>query len=251
MRKYTFQNGGDTDIFHRYIDALENLTNEYYSEDDNINVNENNEFEDSETSEDNNMEILNFANKIKEIEDSYTARLDSINENLMALEMINSSYFSDFLSQSHDFNKLPEEDNHNYSYGKLKEKKAFIIHHTGLRGSVDDIKKVFRERGVSTQYIIDREGNIHTVTPEGSKGRHIRSGKGIGAGLNNSNTEGVEIIANDDSDILPVQQEAALALIKRLNYKPNQVFGHGEINTHKQKTEGQTVKKYILQHYNN
>jgi hypothetical protein len=77
--------------------------------------------------------------------------------------------------------------------------------------------------------------------PSGSRASHMKKGQGVGAGLSNSNTEGVEIIAKDDSDVLPVQVEAAKQLAAQLGYSPNQVYGHGEVNPHKQRTEGATV----------
>lgn len=127
------------------------------------------------------------------------------------------------------------------SKGELSERKGFIIHHTGGRGDVGGVINTLNQRGLSVQYVIDREGKIHQLMPTGSRASHMRKGQGVGAGLSNSNTEGVEIIAKDDSDVLPVQVEAAKRLAQQLGYAPNQVYGHGEVNPHKQKTEGATV----------
>ena len=131
------------------------------------------------------------------------------------------------------------------SKGSLKERKGFIIHHTGGRGSVDGVINTLNQRGLSVQFIIDREGKIHQVMPSGSRASHMRKGKGVGAGLSNSNTEGVEIIAKNDADVLPVQVEAAKRLAAQLGYSPSQVYGHGEVNPHKQRTEGSTVVSSI------
>lgn len=131
------------------------------------------------------------------------------------------------------------------SKGELGDRKGFIIHHTGGRGDVDGVVNTLNQRGLSVQYVIDREGKIHQLMPSGSRASHMKKGQGVGAGLSNSNTEGVEIIAKDDSDILPVQVEAAKRLAQQLGYAPNQVYGHGEVNPHKQKTEGATVVSAI------
>ena len=131
------------------------------------------------------------------------------------------------------------------SKGELSERKGFIIHHTGGRGDVDGVINTLNQRGLSVQYVIDREGKIHQLMPSGSRASHMKKGQGVGAGLSNSNTEGVEIIAKDDSDVLPVQVEAAKRLASQLGYSPNQVYGHGEVNPHKQKTEGATVVSAI------
>jgi hypothetical protein len=127
------------------------------------------------------------------------------------------------------------------SKGQLSERKGFIIHHTGGRGDVGGVVNTLNQRGLSVQYVIDREGKIHQLMPSGSRASHMKKGQGVGAGLSNSNTEGVEIIAKDDSDVLPVQVEAAKRLVAQLGYSPNQVYGHGEVNPHKQRTEGATV----------
>lgn len=131
------------------------------------------------------------------------------------------------------------------SKGNLKERKGFIIHHTGGRGDVGGVINTLNQRGLSVQYVIDREGQIHQLLPSGARASHMRSGQGVGEGLSNSNTEGVEIIAKDDSDILPVQVEAAKQLVAQLGYSPSQVYGHGEVNPHKQRTEGATVVSAI------
>lgn len=131
------------------------------------------------------------------------------------------------------------------SKGELGDRKGFIIHHTGGRGDVGGVINTLNQRGLSVQYVIDREGQIHQLMPSGSRASHMRKGQGVGAGLSNKNTEGVEIIAKDDSDVLPVQVEAAKRLAQQLGYAPNQVYGHGEVNPHKQKTEGATVVSAI------
>jgi hypothetical protein len=67
--------------------------------------------------------------------------------------------------------------------------------------------------------------------------------------VSNTTAEGVEIIANDDADVLEVQCKAALTLVKKLGYSNGQIYGHGEVSTNKQPTEGQKCKTYIKNNF--
>lgn len=121
--------------------------------------------------------------------------------------------------------------------------KAFIMHHTGGRGTVQGVAATLKARGLGVQYVMDRDGKIYQIGGPGES--HIRPGEGqLGAGLNNSNVVGMEIIAKDDADITPQQIEAAKEFIRK-NYPNTPVIGHGEINSHKQETEGKTVAMAI------
>ena len=86
--------------------------------------------------------------------------------------------------------------------------------------------------------MIDREGGIHRFQPDGAKGYH--------AGNYNSISIGVEVVAKNDADVLPVQVTAAARLIQFLGFKKSQIFGHGELSTDKAADEGKTIKDYIL-----
>jgi muramidase (phage lysozyme) len=122
--------------------------------------------------------------------------------------------------------------------------KAFIMHHTGGRGTLQGVLDTLRKRGLGVQYIMDRDGMIHQV---GGPGEHnIMAGWGPqGAGLSNQNIVGMEVIANDDSDITPAQVASAQQFIR--TYYPNTpVYGHGQVNPgHKQATEGMTIVNAI------
>ena len=120
-----------------------------------------------------------------------------------------------------------------YTAGKLASKKAFIIHHTGGGGTAQRVINTFKSRNVSSHFIIDRDGQVWRAVPKGWRSQHMRDGKGKYKGLNNSNTESVEIIAKNDEDVNPSQVGAAMGLASQLGYKANQIFGHGEVNTHK------------------
>jgi hypothetical protein len=128
-----------------------------------------------------------------------------------------------------------------YRAGKLSSSKAFIIHHTAGRGTAEGVMNVFKKRNVSSNFIIDRDGAIWRAVPPGFRSQHMRDGQGVGKGLNNSNTQSVEIIAKDDADVTSKQVGAAMALASSLGYKAGQVLGHGEVNSHKRKTEGNRV----------
>lgn len=117
--------------------------------------------------------------------------------------------------------------------------KYFVVHHTGGKGSADDVYATFYCRGLPAQYVIDRQGRIHRFMPDGTKGWHA------GDGYNN-NSIGVEIIALNDADVLDVQVKAAVRLIRFLGFSKNQVVGHGEIaGGRKQSSEGKRVLDYL------
>lgn len=143
--------------------------------------------------------------------------------------------------------------------GKLKNNKYFIVHHTGDRNTASDVVSVLNNRIIKgkktilgVQWVIDRKGNIFQTLPIGAKGAHVKSADlpGVPKDIGNSTAQGVEIVGLDDNDILPIQCLAALKLVKGLGYKPNQIYGHGEVNSHKQRTEGKTCKAFIIKNYN-
>jgi N-acetyl-anhydromuramyl-L-alanine amidase AmpD len=130
-----------------------------------------------------------------------------------------------------------------YRRGMLKKVVGFVVHHTGGRGSVAGVVVTLNQRKLGVHYVMDRTGQIYRTLPEGARGAHIKVSPSTG--LSNSNTLGIEVIARNDADILPVQVTAAVAFIaaKQAEYKfsPFKVFGHGAINSHKQATEGKTI----------
>lgn len=132
--------------------------------------------------------------------------------------------------------------------------KGLTMHHTGGNGTPQDVIKTLNERAASNpakygnlgaQYIMDKEGNIFQAAPDGARVSHMRPGQGMGAGLDNSNTIGMEVIGANDAAINPKQIAAGQAWINQMRQKypeiGNNVFGHGEINSHKQETEGTSI----------
>jgi N-acetyl-anhydromuramyl-L-alanine amidase AmpD len=131
--------------------------------------------------------------------------------------------------------------------GTRPETKALVFHHTGDQDpqgrpikTIEDVRNVLSRRGLGIQYIMDRDGTIHQMAPDLERAQHIKRGQGIGTGLSNQNTIGLEILAANDADVTPAQIASATNFYKKLStvYPGLQAFGHGEINKHKQRTEG-------------
>jgi len=122
---------------------------------------------------------------------------------------------------------------------------ALIVHHTAGRGTPEGVVDTLNQRGLGTHYVIDRTGQIHQALRSGAAGAHMRPSDVNN--LSNANTVGVEVIANDDRDITPQQIEASYRLRDMLRgQNPDlQVYGHGEVNKHKQATEGTTIANVL------
>lgn len=145
-----------------------------------------------------------------------------------------------------DLTGLPRRQFGQFAGGKPV---GMIIHHTSANEKgAEQVARALRYRGLGVQYSIDRDGNISRLIPEGERGAHMREGKGPGAGLSNANMAGVEIIG-DPAGGLPINEkqiEAAGRLIgwhsQTYGYDPQtRVFGHGEVNPHKERAEGMEV----------
>jgi hypothetical protein len=143
----------------------------------------------------------------------------------------------------------------NCKFKRLKSTDYFIIHHTAghntCEGTVNTLNNRKNERGeimrLGIQWIVDRDGNLCQALPLNSVGYHIMDSP---TGANNFNTQGVEVVGDNDNDILPVQAITVLKLIKKLGIPLSKIYGHGEVNKHKAATEGKTIKKFILANYN-
>jgi hypothetical protein len=140
-----------------------------------------------------------------------------------------------------------------YRNENLKSDKFFILHHTAGRGTAQQIVTVLNTRKdgpLGIQYIIDREAKVYKGT-KGTKGAHISSlySSAKAKGISNSTAQGVEIIANNDSDVLISQCRSALLLVKSLGYSLGQVYGHGEVSSNKEPNEGATCKAYFKKYW--
>lgn len=128
---------------------------------------------------------------------------------------------------------------------KNKEK-YFVVHHTAGRGKAEDVVNILNNRNLGVQWVIDREGKVFKTFPDGLTAWHAGTEAkdrkpGAPRDLHNDTAQGVEVIASDDSDVLPVQVLAAFKLIKWLGYDKEDVWGHGEITFNKESTEGKTI----------
>lgn len=136
----------------------------------------------------------------------------------------------------------------------LKSQKYFVLHHTAGSGSAQDVMSVLNNReggALGVQYIIDEDGNLFRGLPAGTVGAHVSSKnrRGGPSDLSNSNTEGVEIIGANDTKITLRQCRTALRLIRSLGYSKSSIYGHGEIQTNKQPSEGATCKRYVEKYW--
>jgi outer membrane biosynthesis protein TonB len=133
----------------------------------------------------------------------------------------------------------------------LKDDKYFILHHSVTKGDASGVVNILNKRGLGVQWVIDRDGVVHQTLGRGMKGAHVKSfGRSAPNDLSNSTTQGVEIVALDDSDILLKQCKSALLLVKLLGYPLNNVYGHGEVSTNKALNEGATCKAYLKKYWN-
>ncbi len=135
-----------------------------------------------------------------------------------------------------------------YNHGQLDSTQGLIFHHTGGRGTPEGVVQTLNQRGYGVQYVMDRDGSIVRTLPEGARGAHILRSEING--LNNSNSQGVEVIAKDDKDVTPAQVASGKAFAEAMTkrYPGLEVFGHGEVNPHhKQATEGMSIVAAVRQ----
>lgn len=132
-------------------------------------------------------------------------------------------------------------------FGNLQPVQGMIIHHTSGGSGIDGVISTFHQTNYPTQYVIGKDGTIYQTLPDGAQGQQIQTGAGLGRGLSNANTIGVEVIAENDADVNEAQIKAGQQLTNFLGQKYGfnpytQVYGHGEVNPgHKEATEGQKI----------
>jgi hypothetical protein len=125
---------------------------------------------------------------------------------------------------------------------------AFIVHHTGGRGTAESVQDTLRQRGLGVEYVMERDGSIRQIGGPGAANimneSRYRQTPILGQGkpfLTNRNIVGMEVIAKDDKDVTPAQRDAARRFIQE-RYPNTPVFGHGEVNPgHKEADEGKTI----------
>ena len=130
--------------------------------------------------------------------------------------------------------------------------KAFVVHHTGGRLTLDGLKSTFRENGLGVEFFMDRGDPSRGIKPKiyqvgGPGAQNIKAGWGPkGTGLNNSNVVGMEISANNDADVTEDQKQL-FAQFMAARYPTTTIYGHGEVNPgHKEADEGISAKNSAL-----
>jgi hypothetical protein len=131
--------------------------------------------------------------------------------------------------------------------GPRQKTVAAIIHHTGGRG-LEATLQTLQNRGLSYHYLIDRDGRIVQSLPDNLVAWHAHPNDKKPS-LTNANTVGIATVAKDDSDLTPEQIASAVtledALAKKYGFPKTDVFGHGEVSSHKHPQEGSTIVKAI------
>lgn len=132
----------------------------------------------------------------------------------------------------------------NWDGRKMDDVKGLTLHHTGGRGTPGGVVDTLNKRGFGAQYIMDRDGKIFQTVPDGAQVSHMKNAQN-GSGLTNRNALGMEMIAKNDQDLTPAQIESGKRWIEDMRKKypgiGDNVYGHGELNSHKQATEGMGV----------
>ena len=153
-----------------------------------------------------------------------------------------SEFKSEFEKEIEDISDLATQSR----IEPMKYNKYFVVHHTAGRGSAEGVVGVLNKRNLGVQWVVDREGDVFRTLPDGTIGWHAghHDQKDAPADLQNHNSQGVEVIANNDADVLPVQVLAVFKLLKYLGYEKDEVWGHGEVTYNKEATEGATITEF-------
>ena len=141
---------------------------------------------------------------------------------------------------------------------------GLVFHHTVRRydqdeaGELGTAKRWARE-GKGIGYLIGRDGTIYKILPDNMSGIHVGFSNPNGGpisqaastqlakdnNLGNRNTQSVELVAKDDSDVTPEQIAASIRLAKHLGYSNNQVYSHTELKHGQNEFEGMSAVNAI------
>ena len=133
---------------------------------------------------------------------------------------------------------------------RTEDVKGVVIHHTSGGGTADGVVGVLNQRGLSVNYVMERDGTLVKTLPDDRSGYHMLPGSrfpnSANQDLSNKNTVGIEVIAKNDADVTQAQVVAGQQFIKDMQAKypnvGNNVYGHGELNPgHKEPTEGMKI----------
>jgi N-acetyl-anhydromuramyl-L-alanine amidase AmpD len=133
----------------------------------------------------------------------------------------------------------------------MTKDKYFVVHHTAGRGRAEDVVNILNDRGLGVQWVVDREGKVFKTFPEGKVAWHAghEDQKDAPTDLQNQTAQGVEVVAKNDADVLPVQVLAVFKILKYLGYSKDEVWGHGEVTRNKEATEGKTIVDFWRAHH--
>jgi N-acetyl-anhydromuramyl-L-alanine amidase AmpD len=135
--------------------------------------------------------------------------------------------------------------------GQLGAVKGLVFHHTGYAKDpttgkltwVPTVDSVVNN--VSVHFVMDRDGQVYQILPDGSRGKHVLK--------QNNSYIGVEYIARDDADITQAQRDATKGFVEEvlprygLTPSPDTLLGHTDVPgqkevNHRRISEGQTAR---------
>lgn len=108
-------------------------------------------------------------------------------------------------------NTTLRSNNDEYAHGGTTTPQSIIFHDTA-GPSFQSASDTLKQRGLSYNYIIDKDGTVHELVPAGVKAFHA---KGY-----NDNTVGVSFVGGGGfGDVNPAQQQSAVVLAQQLHQK--------------------------------
>lgn len=120
--------------------------------------------------------------------------------------------------------------------GQLSSVQGLIVHHTAGGGSPASVAQGMNATHIGTQYLMDRNGTIYKLTPDGTRTNQIKpSWNPAIPWANNGTTEGIELIARNDGDVTQAQVQSLTSFAfwhaQKYGYDPTtHVVGHGLVN---------------------
>lgn len=133
----------------------------------------------------------------------------------------------------------------------MTNNKYFVVHHTAGHSSAEGVVNILNDRGLGVQWVVDREGKVFKTFPDGKVAWHAGHDdqKDAPRDLQNGTAQGVEVVAKNDMDVLPIQILAVFKILKYLGYSKDEVWGHGEVTYDKESTEGKTIVDFWRAHH--
>jgi N-acetyl-anhydromuramyl-L-alanine amidase AmpD len=111
-----------------------------------------------------------------------------------------------------------------------------VVHHTAGPSLVSAINQFLTSGTTSSHYLIDKDGQIVKMVPDGMAAWHAGVTYWAGQTGLNANSIGIEIVNQDGEGFTEAQYTAALGLIQRLvaafpHIRPYRVVAHSDIGT--------------------